>query len=251
MVKHRWYRTAFGTVAAAVVVAGLTVGCGNDDGNDASTATVAVSTTTAAPATATATMSPMATGTTTTAPMGPNAPAAELRSGLTALLQAHVYLAGTATGAALRGDNAGFTAAAKTLDTNSVALSKAIGSVYGNDAEQAFLALWRKHIGFFVDYTQGKAANDMAKVEKARADLDGYRADFGAFISSANPNLPKDAVAQELKPHVESLFAAIDAQAAGDPAAYDKLATAASGMPGTAQTLAAGIAKQFPDKFGR
>ena len=32
-----------------------------------------------------------------------------------------------------------------------------------------------------------------------------------------NPNLPKDAVAEELKPHVATLFAAIDAHVAGDP----------------------------------
>lgn len=36
--------------------------------------------------------------------------AATLRAGLTELLQEHVYLAALATGAALRGDNAGFTA---------------------------------------------------------------------------------------------------------------------------------------------
>ena len=175
--------------------------------------------------------------------------AANLRALLTAQLQEHVYLAGTATGAALGGRNDDFMAAAKSLDANSVDLSKSIESVYGPDAGKTFLDLWRKHIGFFVDYTTGKATNDTAKVEKARKDLDGYRADFGAFIASANPNLPKQAVADELKPHVETLFAAIDAQAAKDPTAFDKLRVAASHMPMTADVLAGGIAKQFPDKF--
>ena len=141
-------------------------------------------------------------------------------------------------------------AAAKSLDANSVDLSKSIESVYGADAGKAFLDLWRKHIGFFVDYTTGKATNDTAKVEKARKDLDGYRADFGAFIASANPNLPKQAVADELTPHVATLFAAIDAQAAKDATAFDKLRVAASHMPMTANVLAGGIAKQFPQKFG-
>ena len=89
----------------------------------------------------------------------------------------------------------------------------------------------------------------MAKIEKAQADLDGYRADFGAFLASANPNLTKDAVADELTPHVSSLFAAIDAQAAKDPSATDKLQVAAAHMPGTAAVLAGAIVKQFPDKF--
>ena len=101
-----------------------------------------------------------------------------------------------------------------------------------------------------MDYTTGKATNDQAKVDKAKADLDSYRSDFGAFLASANPNLPKEAVAEELKPHVATLFAAIDAQAAKSPDAFDKLREAASHMPMTANVLAGGIVKQFPDKFG-
>ena len=173
--------------------------------------------------------------------------AADLRVGLTALLQEHVYLAGMATGAALSGSD--FPTAAAVLDSNSVDLSNAIGSVYGAEAERGFLDLWRKHIGFFVAYTQGKAGNDSAMVAKARADLDGYRADFGAFLASANPNLTKDAVAQELKGHVDTLFAAIDAQAAKDPTADMLLRTAAGHMPHTAEVLAGAIVKQMPEKF--
>jgi len=109
------------------------------------------------------------------------------------------------------------------LDANSVALSGAIASVYGDAAGTQFLELWRKHIGFFVDYTTGKATDDSEMVEKAREDLDGYRQDFGAFLESANPdNLTKKAVADELKPHVESLFKAIDAQASETKAMMKK-----------------------------
>ena len=171
----------------------------------------------------------------------------KLLATLTRALQEHVYLAGIATGTALGGGDLAPPAA--TLDTNSVELSEAIGSVYGDAAGKQFLELWRKHIGFFVDYTTGKATKDNAKIEKARTDLDGYRADFGAFLASANPNLTKDAVADALTPHVASLFAAIDAQAAKDPSATDKLRVAAEHMPGTAAVLAGAIAKQFPDKF--
>jgi hypothetical protein len=183
----------------------------------------------------------------TTATAGTDTPAAELRAGLTALLQEHVYLAGVTTGTALSGDD--FKVPAATLDANSVALSKAIGSVYGEPAGKQFLELWRKHIGFFVDYTVGTATKDQAKKDKARADLDGYRADFGAFLASANPNLTKDAVAEALVPHVSSVFAAIDAQGSKDPAAFDKLREAAGHMPSTANVLAGAIVKQFPEKF--
>jgi hypothetical protein len=70
--------------------------------------------------------------------------AAQLRAGLNNLFSEHVYLAGAATNAALGGREAEFKAAAGALDANSVAISKAIGSVYGEGAEKAFLPLWSR-----------------------------------------------------------------------------------------------------------
>jgi hypothetical protein len=177
-------------------------------------------------------------------------PAAELRTGLNALLSEHVILAAAATGAALGGRDAEFQAAAGALDANSMDLAKAIGAVYGADAEQAFLPLWRKHIGFAVDYTQGVATQDKAKQDKAVMELVQYTQDFGAFLSSANPNLPKPVVAELVKTHVLTLKEVIDAQAAGNPVqAYKALRTAASHMHMIADPLAGAIVKQFPVKF--
>ena len=79
----------------------------------------------------------------------------------------------------------------------------------------------------------------------AKTDLDGYRTSFGELINSVVPELPADAVAEELTPHVASLFTAIDADVAGDPSVFDKLKTAAGHMPGTAATLAGGIAQNL------
>jgi hypothetical protein len=175
---------------------------------------------------------------------GTKTDAAALRAGLTYLLEEHVYLAGIAISQAVKdgGDltKPGTKAAVAALDTNSVALSKAVASAYP-DAEKPFLDSWRSHIGFFVDYTLGKATKDNAKVEKAKADLNGYRTSFGQLINSVVPELPADTIAGALMPHVDSLFAAIDAVVAGDPTAFAKLKTAASHMPGTAAALAGGI----------
>ena len=192
--------------------------------------------------------------TSTTAPAqlasdGSDSGAASLRAGLTSLLQEHVYLAGITTGTALAGQD--YTAAAAALEVNTQGLQDALSSVYGDAGGKQFGDLWRKHIGFFVDYTVGKATNDDAKVEAARTALDGYRADFGAFIESATKGaVSKDAVAEELTGHVQSLFAAIDAQAAKDPGSVEKLRMAASHMPMTAAILAGAITAQFPDEFG-
>ena len=67
-----------------------------------------------------------------------------------------------------------------------------------------------------VDYTVGVATKDQAKQQKAVEDLVGYSQDFGAFLASANPNLPKDVVAGLVKDHILTLKPVIDAQAAGD-----------------------------------
>ncbi len=174
--------------------------------------------------------------------------AASLRSLLTAQLQEHVYLAGIAVFNAVNNPPA-FDTSAATLDQNSQDLAASIASVYGEPAGEAFLALWRTHIGFFVDYTTARAAGDQAGQDAAREGLDEYRQDFGAFIESANPNLPKEAVVEELQPHVQSVFAAIDAVVDGDADAFDKLKVAAGHMPNTAATLAGGIAAQMPETF--
>jgi hypothetical protein len=182
--------------------------------------------------------------------MGSTMPVAMLKARLNTLLSEHVYLAAAATGAALGGRQAEFQAAAGALDKNSVDVSKAIGSVYGNGAETAFLALWRKHIGFVVDYTTGLATKDKAKADKAVGELVQYTQDFGAFLASANPNLPKAVVADLVKGHVLTLKSVIDAQQAGDAAkTYMTLREAAMHMQMIADPLADAIAKQFPGKF--
>ena len=175
--------------------------------------------------------------------------ASDLRVALNTLLGEHIYLASSATGAALGGRSAEFQSAAGALDSNSVAIAKAIGMIYGEDAGTAFLALWRKHIGFVVDYTTGLATKNKAKQDKAVQDLLGYATDFGAFLHSACPGLPTSVVADLVRGHITSLKTVIDAQAANDPVVYNNIRTAASHMQMIADPLAAAIAKQFPDRF--
>jgi hypothetical protein len=170
--------------------------------------------------------------------------AATVRAALTSQLSAHVWLAGNALDTAVqkKGDlkDPEVVGAVKALDANSVALAKTVGSVYP-DAEKPFLASWRQHIGFFVNYTLGKATKDDKQVAKAKTDLDNYRTSFGELINSVIPELPADAVAEELSPHVDTLFAAIDASVAGKPDYQTKLTKAANHMPMTAAILTSGI----------
>ena len=222
-------RKFMGGVAVLAATSLIAVGCGGDD--EESTA--------ATPGAETTEMAKPAASEKNATETG----AAELRATLTAGLNEHVYLAGIAITQGLNNglDSGEFKAAAGTLDQNSVALSEAIGSVYGGDAEKGFLTIWRDHIRMFVDYAAGKKG--------AEKELDEYRTAFGAFLEGANPNLTQEAVAEELKPHVASVIAVIDSAKAKDGKTYDLLMEAASHMPQTANVLAGAIAKQMPDKF--
>lgn len=174
----------------------------------------------------------------------------DLRLALNQLLAEHATLAAAATQAALRGRKSEFAAAAGALDKNSQDIAGAIGSVYGKDAGDAFLPLWRKHIGFFVDYTTAKATGSKKKQDKAVQDLLQYASDFGAFLNSATPSLPKEAVADLVKTHIVSLKEVVDAQASRDyKLAFEKIRAASHHMQMIADPLADAIAMQFPDKF--
>jgi hypothetical protein len=204
-------------------------------------------------------LTPFVAPTASAAPLSPvtvrqmmtNDAGTDLRVTLNRLTEEHVYLAGAATGAAIGGRDAELKAAAAELDENSVATAQAIGSVYGPEAQEQFLKLWRAHIGFFADYAMAAARHDEAGKQQARARLDGYRTDIDALLTGANPNLPKGAVAELFKPHVEHLIAAIDAQAAGDASmAYDMLHTAAHQSRAISDPLVDAIIAQFPERFG-
>ena len=231
------FRIGVAALAAAALVA---AGCGGDDNNQ----------TTQASANGT-TMTHDSMSQKSGSGKGVDSGASALRAQLTAALQEHVYLAGIAVsqGVANGLGSPQFKAAAGTLDKNSVAISNAIGSVYGDAAGKQFLKTWREHIGFFVEYTKGRATHDAALVKKANRELDGYRAASGAFLAKANPNLTAEAVSNDLKGHVATLEAAIDAVVAKKANAFDLLQSAAAHMPGTADVLAGAIQKQFPEKF--
>lgn len=176
---------------------------------------------------------------------------ADLRVAVNLLLAEHVNLAAAATGWAMMSMDRNFKAAAGALDANSVDLANAIGLVYGDGAKEAFLPLWRKHIGFFVDYTMATIKQNKAGREKAVADLMNYAKDFGAFLNAANPNLPADAVEALVKEHAVTLAAVVDAQANQDwPKAYELQRKAAAHMQMISDALAGAIVKQFPDRFG-
>lgn len=176
--------------------------------------------------------------------------AASLRTLLNNLESEHVDLAAAATRAGFDGDPS-FTAAAESLGKNTDNLTAAIASVYGEEAGTQFKAIWASHIGFFVDYTVAAKSGDMAGMDAAVQNLNGYVEAISTFLSDANPNLPKEAVAQLVTEHVGLLKEAVDKHGAGDYAgSYDAQSRARIQITDNiADTLAGAIVKQNPDKF--
>ncbi len=172
--------------------------------------------------------------------------AVQLRIALNQLLGEHALLAIQATQRGLDGGK-DFAAVAKQLDRNSVAISKAIGSVYGPAAAKQFLNgkdLWRAHIRYFVAYTVATAKHDSAGQKKAVSDLMRYVQTQATFFAKAT-GLPRAALVNDLTAHVLQLKGQLDAYAAGRYAQSYTLANAAYAHMGmTADLLAAAIAKQ-------
>ena len=207
--------------SVAVLVLGVTTACAGDDS--------ALSPPTAAPGLS-------------------GEPSASLRSDLDRLLSEHVYLATAATAAALGGRAAEYTAAATALDANSVDLAKT-WAVYGAEAGQAVLDGWRQHIGFFVLYTQGAAANDAGTKSEAVAGLERYAQHLADWMNEAN-GMAKADVVSFVSAHAAALIAVIDAQAAGDEArAFQGTRVAALHMQLLADQLTEATVRKFPEQF--
>ena len=175
---------------------------------------------------------------------------ADLRVLLNSLERQHVDLASAATRAGFDG-HASFDKVAAELDKNSVSLADAVGSVYGTAARDQFLTIWRSHIGFFVDYTVGAKTGDKAKMDTAVKNLtEGYVPAIADFFSKANPNLPREAVAQLVTQHVLLLKAAVDTYGAGDFAgSYSKQTEAYNQIGKIADALSGAIVKQHSELF--
>lgn len=151
--------------------------------------------------------------TTTTIAKGPETTASQLRSRLTGLLQAHVYLAGAVAASEGSDESSGAQAA---LDGNSEALAANMTAIFtGNDASVAkqFGELWKGDVSQNAD-------------------------SLGALFSSAL-SVPAGDVSGPLS---------AAGQAIGNGTNFTALRSAAAQMGTLASTLTSGIAKKYPER---
>jgi hypothetical protein len=149
-------------------------------------------------------------------------------------------------------------AAAKEADEyglkNAKAIGQSIAPIYGQAAGEKFATLFVGHYSAVKNYMNAAFANNFkgnAALEKAAVDkLTKNATEIAVFLSSANPNLPKDTVYGLLVTHAQQHIKSIDAIAKKDWATeaemWDPMVTHIYTI---SDTVADAVAKQYPDKF--
>lgn len=139
---------------------------------------------------------------------------------------------------------------AERLLKNQDDIGDAIKPIYGDEAGKKLTALLRDHILIATEVVKAAQMGNNEDLSKASKKWSANADDIAAFLSSANPNWPKNVLKDMLHKHLEyttqEVVSRLKKDWASDIEAYDK---GHAHMLMVADALADGIVKQFPDKF--
>lgn len=155
-----------------------------------------------------------------------------------------------ATIAAFKGNQAALPATLDRLTANQTDIGNAIKPIYGDAAGNQLTALLKEHIDDYVPVLKAAAAGDKAGTDAAFAKVLANGVAIGKFLEGANPNWAAPSIENMMNEHNQQTLAYAAAQLQGDYAKSIQLYGAAEQhMWEMGDMLAAGIIKQFPDKF--
>ena len=178
------------------------------------------------------------------------APAApKLQATLRALWHGHIVHARAYAKAMHAGHAADATKAADDVVANAKQIANAVGSFYGDAAGKQMLTLLAGHWAAVKALTDARAKHDDAAAATAMNTLTSNAGEIARFLAGANPNWPEDTLRGLLLAHGAHHNQQIQQIMAGD--ATGEAATwraMQAHMDTIADALAAGIAKQFPQK---
>ena len=141
-------------------------------------------------------------------------------------------------------------AAANRLMKNQEDIGAAVAAYYGQPAGQQLTSLLKQHIAIAVDLIKAAKTADQAGQKQANDKWQQNAVDIATFLSKANPNWPKDVLANMMKMHLatttEEVVARLKHDWDADVRAYDAVYNHILMM---ADALSDGIVKQFPEKF--
>ncbi|WP_224981670.1 hypothetical protein [Geomonas agri] len=182
--------------------------------------------------------------------MKETAKAVELRQAQRDLWIGHVFWVRNVALATKAGDVKAAQVAEQNVVKNARAIADSVAPVYGKPAADKLFGLLAGHYGAVKEYmTAAYAGNEVAK-DAAVAKMTGNANEIATFLSSANPNWPKETLMRLLSAHAGHHIAQIEAFAKNDYATEAEIWDAMKDhMYMIADALAAGIVKQFPKKF--
>lgn len=141
-------------------------------------------------------------------------------------------------------------AAAGRLLKNQDDIGNAIIPVYGSAAGQKLTGLLKEHIMIAVDLVAAAKAGNQTRFQEEDRKWSKNVAGIADFLSGANPHWPKKDVLDLLNLHLsltkKEAVARLEAKWDEDVQAFDDIFTE---ILTVADTLSAGIHKQFPGKF--
>ena len=181
----------------------------------------------------------------TPAPDALESPGSTLRITLGRLLSEHVFLTVEAMRMAVS-EGPGQAAATDALEENTVALEAQVASIYGAEAGSSFGRLWRDHIVHLLDYAAATSSGDEAAKSAALRGLADHRLALTSFLTSANPNIAPQALAEALHLHTDQLGALLEEDYA---TAFATEREAYAHMFDVGDVLAAAFIDQFPERF--
>lgn len=175
---------------------------------------------------------------------------AETKAALRDLWVGHIFWVRGVVFATLAKNGPAATAAEQAVVGNAKDIAGAIEPFYGQPASDKLFTLLAGHYGAVKEYLDAAVKKDAAAESKATDHLTANAQEIAAFLSGANPNLPKDTLEELLLAHGGHHLQQIQEVQAGQ---YEKEAATWSAMKGhiyvIADALTDALAKQFPDKF--
>jgi hypothetical protein len=141
-------------------------------------------------------------------------------------------------------------AAAARLLRNQDDIGSAVAAYYGKDAGEKLTGLLKQHIMIAVDLIAAAKANDQAKYSATDQQWKKNGDEIAAFLSQANPNRPKAALADMMATHLatttKEVVARLNKKWDEETVAFDEVYAHILHM---SDALSDGIIKQFPQKF--
>lgn len=179
---------------------------------------------------------------------------AELKMALRDLYIGHIFWVRDLVISTRLGEKAAVSEADEYGLKNAKAIGQSIAPFYGKAAGEKFATLFVGHYSAVKDYMNAAFKNNFkgnAALKKAALDkLTKNANEIAAFLSSANPNLPKATVYGLLVTHAQQHMTSIDATAKKDwSGEADMWEPMVKHIYTISDAAADAIAKQFPDKF--